>query len=363
MNLHNIQTFFQVLIAVGIIITAFGGFGTYFAGKKIEQKEAEKSAMSGRLQSQETPLSREMIQVYFGTNRSANQVEMLGNGKVIHPFSGVDVFLKDDEIRVSAKVLSTDGKACAKLIDNEWEINSNNYFTRNYDGSALEVCDAARDIVILQVELLDQQSVRLSGLFEDGDYVWCVVDSGQMIHPRQDEIERYAPVITSALRTQESLFRYPSNLHLHERATNTKAARLKEALLKRKEELKIRRGEYARLTNEELRKKALALAEELTKLCQGGPTLPDSFPQASDPNSYMNQLSKELEPLIKYYESVVAKFNENFRVEAIILRDELLSRQPQQTRKYNVYKYYEGGVNSIVIRMIAEDLQRLANSL
>jgi hypothetical protein len=325
--------------------------------------QAEKSAISGKLQSQETPLSKEMIQVYFGSNQYVYPIEMLGNEKFIHPFSGVDVCLKGDQISVSAKVLSADGNLSAELINNEWKINENNYFDRNYDSTALEVRDAKRGLVVLQVELLDRQSLRLSGLFEDSSCVWCVTESPEILRLTRNEIEKYADRIESCLKTQEKLFEYPSDLHLHERATNTKASRFKDALLKKKEEIERRRGEYVRLTNEDLRKKALALAEKLTKLCQGGPTLPDFLPQAADPNSYMKQTNKELEPLLKYEESVIAKFEELFRIEGIILRDELLSRQPQQTRKYNVYKYYEGGVNSLVISMIAEDLQRLANSL
>jgi len=138
----------------------------------MSKREAEKSSLSGILRSQETPLSKELIQVYFGTNCYAYPVEMLDNEKVIHPFSGVDIRLKGDEIKVSAKILSTDGKICAKLIDNEinneWQqINYNNRFYRNYDLSALEVYDGTSDLVVLQVELLDRQSVRLSGLFED----------------------------------------------------------------------------------------------------------------------------------------------------------------------------------------------------
>jgi hypothetical protein len=329
----------------------------------MSKREAEKSSLSGILRSQEIPLSKELIQVHFGTNQYTYPVELMGNEKVIHPFTGVDICLKDDKMLVSAKVRNIDGKTYADLTDNEWEIIKNNRFKRNYDSTALEVCDADSGLVVLQVELLDRQSLRLSGLFEDASYLWCVTDSPEILHVRKDEIGKYMPQIESCLKTQERLFKYPSELHLHERTTNTKATRFKDSLLKRKEELERRRGEYSRITNEDLRKKTLALAEELTKLCQGGPTLADSFPQASDPNSYMNQLSKKLEPLVKYNESVVAKFNENFRVEAIILRDELLLRQPQQTRKYNIYNCYEGGVNLVVISLIAEDLRRLANSL
>jgi hypothetical protein len=315
------------------------------------------------LRSQEAPLSKELIKVYFGTNSSDYPVELMGNQKVFHPFSGIDICLKDDKMLVSARVFSVDRKLWADLTDNEWEIIKNNPFKRNYDSTALEVCDANSGIVVLQVELLDRQSVRLSGLFEVGSCVLCVTDSPEILRVPLNEIQKYAERIKSCLKTQERLFKYPSNLHLHERTTNTKSARFKEALLKRKEELEGRRAEYASITNEELRKKALALAEELTKLCQGGPTLPDSFPQVTDPNGYVDQVTKELEPLIEYEQSAVAKFDEHFSVEAILLRDELLSRQPQQTRKYNVYYLYERPRNSIVIRKIAEDLERLADSL
>ena len=41
MNLHNIQTLFQVLIAFGIICTAFGGLGNFLVGKRIQQEDSK----------------------------------------------------------------------------------------------------------------------------------------------------------------------------------------------------------------------------------------------------------------------------------------------------------------------------------
>lgn len=351
---------------IGLIFTVSISLGIYKCQSINSAKKEEKSALSGRLESQETPLSDESIQVYFATNCYYYPVESLLNGKVIHPFSSVDVFLKGDQMLVSAKVFGLNKKIHAEMVKNEWKVNPNNYFDRNYDHSALEVRDSSEGCIVLQVEFLDQKSVRVAGLFEDKGHLCCVTDSGQMIPLKKDEIKKYKPILTSALRKQEFLFKYPSDYHLHERETNTKAAAIKDNLSKKTAELQARRSKYASLSNEELKKKTFALAGELTQLCRVPPKLLDSVlmpVDPNDPNSYVEESLKALEPLLKHNENAVAKFDEYFRTEAILLRDELILRIPQQTSEYRVHKYYKGGVNSLVIGLIAEDLKRLAKNL
>lgn len=70
----------------------------------------------------------------------------------------------DNELLISAKIHSLDGKIVAEIRDNEWILNPNNYFRINFDKSALEVTDDY-EIPILQVEYLDANNIKLGGIF------------------------------------------------------------------------------------------------------------------------------------------------------------------------------------------------------
>ena len=52
----------------------------------------------------------------------------------------------------------------AKIHGNEWVLNPNNYFRRNFDRSSLEVIDEY-DIPVLQIEYLDEQRIKIGGIF------------------------------------------------------------------------------------------------------------------------------------------------------------------------------------------------------
>ena len=65
---------------------------------------------------------------------------------------------------VSMIMYSLDGKVVAKIIDNNWDLNPNNYFRRNFDKSALEVIDEYL-IPIVQVECLDMNTFKIGGIF------------------------------------------------------------------------------------------------------------------------------------------------------------------------------------------------------
>jgi hypothetical protein len=69
---------------------------------------------------------------------------------------------------VSAMVYSLDGKIVAEIIDNNWVINPNNYFRKNFDSHALEVIDQY-NIPMLQIDYLAPDEVRIGGLFRAED--------------------------------------------------------------------------------------------------------------------------------------------------------------------------------------------------
>jgi hypothetical protein len=94
-------------------------------------------------------------------------VVQMSNGVVFQPlgrYAPFSIRKKNDELLISVIIHSLDGKVIAKIIDNEWELNPNNYFRKNFDRSALEVIDEY-DIPVLQVEYLDEKRIKIGGIF------------------------------------------------------------------------------------------------------------------------------------------------------------------------------------------------------
>lgn len=69
-----------------------------------------------------------------------------------------------DGLTIYAKVTSLDGKIVAKIIRNKWQTNPNHYFRKFSNQSSLEIIDEY-DIPILQIELVDYNTVKIGGIF------------------------------------------------------------------------------------------------------------------------------------------------------------------------------------------------------
>ena len=58
-----------------------------------------------------------------------------------------------------------------------------------------------------------------------------------------------------------------------------------------------------------------------------------------------------------------AEYDGQFKIDAILMRDELLSRLPKQAKDERAYSMYEHPTNPIGMGMVADDLEKLAKSL
>jgi hypothetical protein len=205
-----------------------GTFGAYHFGQKVQnekdaaadaekKKQAEKSAMTGVLKPERKIILSAQYKV-FPLLELGDSGSVFGfTGPKDQPFMSFarDTALtitKDEKgIKVSTRIKDKDGKIIAELIDNEWKLNPNNLWDRNYSQNALEVKDAEGDIV-LQVRLLDDR-VQLQAKFYNS--------SGRGIAIGKDESGHGAIVFSPKDNPKqtikmEPIFRYPSDLHLGE---------------------------------------------------------------------------------------------------------------------------------------------------
>jgi len=58
-----------------------------------------------------------------------------------------------------------------------------------------------------------------------------------------------------------------------------------------------------------------------------------------------------------------SEYDAKFKVKAIVLRDELLSRAQYSDRELHVHQLYDHPTNPIGMGMVADDLERLAREL
>jgi len=91
----------------------------------------------------------------------------MSEGVIVQPlgrYAPFSISRDNNGLLISAIVRSLDGKIIAKIQDNKWVLNPNNYFRKNFDRSALEVIDEY-DIPVLQVEYLDESRIKIGGIF------------------------------------------------------------------------------------------------------------------------------------------------------------------------------------------------------
>ena len=91
----------------------------------------------------------------------------MSEGAIVQPlgrYAPFSISKDSNGLLISAVVRSLDGRIVARIRDNEWVLNPNNYFRKNFDRSALEVIDEY-DIPVLQIEYLSESHVKLGGVF------------------------------------------------------------------------------------------------------------------------------------------------------------------------------------------------------
>ncbi len=126
--------------------------------------------------------------------------------------TSLNVQIEDGQLKISTIVRNREGIIVAELKNNEWMINENQYYDRNYTKDALEVIDSSGDVV-LQIRLKEDR-VQLQGKFYDKDGNGFVIaenpkqngSKGGIIGFTNEKGGKLTPDI-------KPIFQYPSELH------------------------------------------------------------------------------------------------------------------------------------------------------
>ena len=220
------QNFSNVLILVGAlfggILVSIGTFGHYYCGKKIGQKDATQHAQSGVLE----PASK----VLFSADTETYPKMEFGDSGAVFVFAGkpgtpllkfaegsaLTIEVENDQIKISILIRDKSGTVVAELIKNEWKVNRNHSWDRNYSKNALEVKDDTGDIV-LQIRLVVDK-VQLQAKVYDSTGRGVGIGKVLGLDGWGGEIELTGPNHPELLLKIDPIFKYPSDSHLGELA-------------------------------------------------------------------------------------------------------------------------------------------------
>lgn len=176
-----------ILSGVLIVVTAYATYRVYTLETEEKMVASKRESLAGELK-QPLPnnsVKNKAVDIFFGNNNFGQySIEELRTGKAIDVKILVSdqknvliVKLVDDKILLSFTIHSLDQKIVAVIKDNEWEINPNNYFRRNYDDHAFEVIDQ-EDVVKFQAEFIDNKTIVIGGFFRVGGTYYLATTKG-----------------------------------------------------------------------------------------------------------------------------------------------------------------------------------------
>jgi hypothetical protein len=123
---------------------------------------------------------------------------------------------ENGQVKVSTIIRDRTGRIVAELVRNEWKVNPNNSFDRNYSSDALEVKAGDGDIV-LQVKVLPDRIQLQAKFFASNGRGFAFVRSFDPNRPGGmiEVLGNDHPVFLAKI---EPMFKYPSERHLGEPA-------------------------------------------------------------------------------------------------------------------------------------------------
>ncbi|MDQ1610301.1 MAG: hypothetical protein QOG00_232 [Pyrinomonadaceae bacterium] len=218
-----------MLILAGAILAAFGSFGHFYFGKQIENaKEATAKAEKIREEKQKAyeGVLKAEPKILLSTKSNLIPMLQIGNSKTyiakgtrisgdvlgIFNYNDLIVSTKEDQVKVSMLLRNKKGEVVAQLVDNEWKINKEKVWDRNYSEDALEVRDEDGDIA-LQIRAFPDRIQFQASLYDANGKNLTIVEG-----PGRDGalVSVSAPGKPKPPHKIEPMFKYPSREHLGE---------------------------------------------------------------------------------------------------------------------------------------------------
>jgi hypothetical protein len=217
------QSLSQVVVAVGLLLAALGGYGAYFFGKRVDREKEARAAYSGVLRPNPSSLFSAPQHIWPKLEFGDSGAILMFAGPEGSPLfrfaeeSSLTIVREEGHVKVSILIRDQSGNAVAELVKNEWKINPQNSWDRNYSQDALEVKDSGGDIV-LQVRALADRVQFQAKLYDSSGHG---IGFGKIRGPDGKwggAMELTDPAHPKLTLRIEPLFTYPSDQHLGELA-------------------------------------------------------------------------------------------------------------------------------------------------
>lgn len=192
-----------VFITTGPILIAYG----------LQLADAEAKAMIGEVLPFEID-SQRPIEIQVGGFHVIMTLDQLSAGFNLSRYVNLgfnypfQIRLQDRKFLVSVDILNVKGETVAKIVDNQWSVNTNPVIAhdRNYNSYAFEVIDS--DLVpVIQVIFYPNNKMYLGGLiYGPNNTTLLMFDDTTIINPSPENITQ----------NRNPMFQYPSGQHLGE---------------------------------------------------------------------------------------------------------------------------------------------------
>lgn len=205
---HPVLTSFLVSIVAGLLVALLWHF---FVAKP----SAQRATKVGILRGQWILSFLKPVNPKIGFGGAVLKIEgaAVENGAFNIFGDRIRVWIRWGKLRVSAKVRSSSGNQILEIENNEWVVNPNNMFDRNFTKRGLEVRDSNGEVAFHI--LICGDTVALEGRFFDGAGSAVAIAAAKAPFPRGGIIEIRRQGLPLQTRLDE-WFRYPSALHLGE---------------------------------------------------------------------------------------------------------------------------------------------------
>lgn len=331
MKMENLKFLFIILTAVFGVLAAVSGFMINYFDKKIKVDETNKSAIVGTLKTPDVIPQRDYFTILLGQETMVYSIETLRTNDTLNPILnvfGIDfpfqILVKDKPL-ISTTLRSIDNKVIAVLDNNEWRINPNNYFDRNYDNSTLEIVDQY-NIPVFRIELIDSLTIMVNGVFVNNRKILILTDSVSTLSIGDNSIE----MIIEKCKDLRRIFRYPSTQHLGDRIFE--GSEYAKSLRSRTEKAK------KNLTDAELIEESEKIYEWVLRQ--------SAQKHSSDPKTDLAEWQK-----------ILNEYFSTYRSKALYCRSELYKRSSIEPPKGLISVLYDNPTNPTGFEMVAKDLR------
>ncbi|NID09356.1 hypothetical protein [Fibrivirga algicola] len=159
------------------VLTALLAIGNIYFGNLVTLQNDREKATNGQLTTGKKMSSEDWVTVVVGGVSMTNSKKAFTDGVDVSTLISADgiepvkLRVRDDKIYVSTTIIGLDKKIVAEIEDNEWSVNPNNYYKRNYDDNSVEVIDQYGHVV-LYVELVNPNLVKVNGVFITPSFIF-----------------------------------------------------------------------------------------------------------------------------------------------------------------------------------------------